>query len=96
MNNFDFRLPKFEDTLFSTEEQRQEARLEKSWKFLSVKFMTGTFSWYSTKYYMIKMLKSVKKLADKEINYIIKDKFKKVKYWSAFEFLMCLSSHLKL
>lgn len=30
MNNFDFRLPKFEDTLFSTEVQRQEARLEKS------------------------------------------------------------------
>lgn len=32
MNNFDFRLPKFEDTLFSTEEQRQEARLEKVMK----------------------------------------------------------------
>lgn len=28
MNNFDFRLPKFEDTLFSTEEQRQEADLK--------------------------------------------------------------------
>lgn len=32
MNNFDFGLPKFEDTLFSTEEQRQEARLEKVMK----------------------------------------------------------------
>lgn len=32
MNNFDFRLPKFEDTLFSTEEQRQEAKLEKVMK----------------------------------------------------------------
>lgn len=32
MNKFDFGLPKFEDTLFSTEEQRQEARLEKVMK----------------------------------------------------------------
>lgn len=29
MNKFDFGLPKFEDTLFSTEEQRQESKLEK-------------------------------------------------------------------
>ncbi len=29
MGKFDFGLPKFEDTLFSTEEQRQEAKLEK-------------------------------------------------------------------
>lgn len=32
MDKFDFGLPKFEDTLFSTEEQRQEARLEKVMK----------------------------------------------------------------
>lgn len=32
MNKFDLGLPKFEDTLFSTEEQRQEARLEKVMK----------------------------------------------------------------
>ena len=32
MNNFDFGLPKFEDTLFSTEEQRQKAKLEKVMK----------------------------------------------------------------
>lgn len=32
MNKFDFDLPKFEDTLFSTEEQRQEAKLEKVMK----------------------------------------------------------------
>lgn len=63
MNKFDLGLPKFEDTLFSTEEQRQEARLEKSWKFLSVKFMTGTFSWYSTKYYMIKNVKISKEIS---------------------------------
>lgn len=30
MNKFDLGLPKFEDTLFSTEEQRQEARLKRS------------------------------------------------------------------
>lgn len=34
MNKFDLGLPKFEDTLFSTEEQRQEARLEKVMKIL--------------------------------------------------------------
>ncbi len=32
MNKFDLGLPKFEDTLFSTEEQRQQARLEKVMK----------------------------------------------------------------
>lgn len=32
MSKFDFGLPKFEDTLFSTEEQRQEAQLEKIMK----------------------------------------------------------------
>lgn len=32
MDKFDFGLPKFEDTLFSTEEQRQEAKLEKVMK----------------------------------------------------------------
>lgn len=32
MNKFDFGLPTFEDTLFSTEEQRQEAKLEKVMK----------------------------------------------------------------
>ena len=32
MAKFDFGLPKYEDTLFSTEEQRQDAQLEKVMK----------------------------------------------------------------